>query len=347
MRAQLEREDLGQEDRLHFEFALGKALEDEHSYEESFHHYQRGNELRVELVPYRAAETSARLRRACKVYTREFFAARAGYGAPASDPIFVVGLPRSGSTLIEQILASHPAVEGTMELPEILSLTRGLRQRDDSGETQNYHEVLAGLGADEVRALGEQYLEHTRIQRKSGAPHFIDKMPNNFGHVGMIHLCLPNAKIIDARRHPMACCFSGYKQQFARGQNFTYRLEDIGRYYCDYVELMAHFDQVLPGRVHRVIYERMVDDTEAEVRRLLDYCGLPFDPRCLKFFENERPVRTASSEQVRQPIYRGGLEHWRHYEAMLGPLEEILGQVLTSYPEVPRFEAEAEETIPT
>jgi hypothetical protein len=189
-----------------------------------------------------------------------------------------------------------------------------------------------------VRALGETYLERTRIHRKSAAPRFIDKMPNNFAHIGLIHLCLPNARIVDARRHPMACCFSGYKQHFARGQNFSYRLEDLGRYYNDYVELMAHFDSVLPGRVHRVTYERMVDDTEAEVRRLLDYCGLPFEPGCLRFFENERPVRTASSEQVRQPIFREGLEHWRHYESWLGPLRDTLGPVLQAYPAVPEFQ---------
>jgi hypothetical protein len=224
-----------------------------------------------------------------------------------------------------------------MELPEVTSLTRGLRQQSATPDSPNYHEVLAGLDANAVRALGESYLERTRIHRKSGAPRFIDKMPNNFAHLGLIHLALPNAKIVDARRHPMACCFSGFKQHFARGQSFSYGLEDLAHYYRDYVELMAHFDRELPGRVHRVVYERMVDDTEAEVRRLLDYCGLPFEPGCLRFFENERPVRTASSEQVRQPIYREGLEHWRHYEPWLEPLRAGLGDVLERYPEVPEF----------
>jgi hypothetical protein len=252
-----------------------------------------------------------------------------------------VGLPRSGSTLIEQILASHSQVEGTMELPEITSLTRALRQRQDGGESPSYHDELARLGPDELRALGDSYLERTRIQRKTGAPYFIDKMPNNFAHIGLIQLCLPNAKIIDARRHPMACCFSGFKQHFARGQSFSYRLSDLGRYYRDYVELMAHFDQALPGRIHRVIYERIVDDTEAEVRRLLDYCGLEFEPGTLRFFENERPVRTASSEQVRQPIYREGLEHWRHFDLWLAPLREALGEVLQCYPAVPEFDVNA------
>ena len=339
MRRSLERDKLDTEQRCNLEFALGKALEDEKEYAASFAHYAHGNELRLELIPYRAEDTTRRLARARRVYTREFFAAREGWGATAGDPIFIVGLPRSGSTLIEQILSSHSQVEGTMELPEVTTLTRDLRQQSESPDAPNYHEVLAGLGPEAVRALGESYLERTRIHRKSGAPRFIDKMPNNFAHLGLIHLALPNARIIDARRHPMACCFSGFKQHFARGQSFSYGLEDLAHYYRDYVELMAHFDRELPGRVHRVIYECMVDDTEAEVRRLLDYCGLPFEPGCLRFFENERPVRTASSEQVRQPIYREGLEHWRHYEPWLEPLRAVLGDVLERYPEVPDFPA--------
>ncbi|MCL1634211.1 sulfotransferase [Luteimonas sp. SX5] len=337
MRRQLQRVDLDVEHRLHFEFALGKALEDAGGYEASFGHYQRGNALRLSLAPYSADENAARTRRSKNTYTREFFEQRRGSGAEAADPIFIVGLPRAGSTLIEQILSSHSAVEGTMELPEIIAMTRELRQRTDAPQTTPYHDVLADLGADELRALGESYLQRTRIHRKRGAPFFIDKMPNNFAHVGLIQLALPNARIIDARRHPLACCFSAFKQHFARGQKFSYGLDDIGRYYRDYVELMAHFDEVLPGRVHRVIYENMVDDTEAEVRRLLDYCGLPFEAQCLRFFENDRPVRTASSEQVRKPIYREGIDHWRHYEAWLGPLKRALGPVLDAYPAVPEF----------
>jgi len=321
---------------LHFEFALGKALEDAAEYAESFAHYQNGNALRLERVPYSADDHSARVRRSKALYTRDFFREREGWGAEATDPIFIVGLPRAGSTLIEQILSSHSAVEGTMELPEILSLTRELRKRTAAPRSTAYHEVLAELTAEELRELGERYLERTRIHRKRGAPFFIDKMPNNFAHLGLIHLALPNARIIDARRHPLACGFSGFKQHFARGQSFTYSLNDIGRYYRDYVDLMAHFDAVLPGRVHRVIYENMVEDTEAEVRRLLDYCGLPFEAECLRFFENARPVRTASSEQVRQPIYREGVDHWRHYEPWLGPLKAALGPVLDVYPSVPR-----------
>jgi tetratricopeptide (TPR) repeat protein len=324
MRSRLERAGLADEHRLHFEFALGKALEDEREYAASFAHYARGNALRLAHTPYRAEQNTQRLERARETYTREFFAARAGWGAQARDPIFVVGLPRAGSTLIEQILSSHSQVEGTMELPEVIGLTRRLRRHGKAVRGGYYHEALAQLGAEEVRALGEQYLARTRVHRKGGMPFFIDKMPNNFAHLGLIHLMLPNARIVDARRDGMACCFSAFKQHFAQGQNYTYSLSDLGRYYRDYVELMAHFDEVLPGRVHRVQYEAMVADTEGETRRLLEYCGLPFEDGCLRFFENERPVRTASSEQVRRPIYRDGLEQWRHYEPWLGALAEAL-----------------------
>lgn len=333
MRSQLRRGDLTGDQRLHLDFALGKALEDAGDYASSFRHYRDGNAARRRQLPYDAGETSARLDAIRRTYTPGFFEARAGYGCDARDPIFIVGLPRAGSTLLEQILSSHPMVEGTMELPEILSTAGRLRR--EAGEGGSYHEALAELDADAVRRLGEEYIERTRVHRKTDAPYFIDKMPNNFAHIGLIRLALPNARIIDARRHPMACCFSGYKQHFARGQGFSYDLGDLGRYYRDYVALMAHFDDVLPGHVHRVGYEEMVEETEAQVSRLLDYCGLPFEARCLRFFENERPVRTASSEQVRQPIFRDGLDQWRRYEAWLGPLEQALGPVLDAYPQVP------------
>ncbi len=335
MRRQLDRPELQAQHRHHFEFALGKALEDRGEFAESFQHYLDGNTQRRATVVYSADDTSARTRRAKNIFSREFFQQRVHFGAPAADPIFIVGLPRAGSTLIEQILSSHSAVEGTMELPEIISMTRSLRQLADSPQSTTYHEVLATLGEQELCDLGERYITRTRIHRKQSAPFFIDKMPNNFAHIGLIHLALPNARIIDARRHPLACGFSAFKQHFARGQNFTYGLDDIGRYYRDYVELMAHFDQVLPGRVHRVIYEAMVEDTEGEVRRLLEYCGLPFEEQCLRFFENDRPVRTASSEQVRQPIYKEGIDHWRNYESWLEPLKTALGPVLDSYPAPP------------
>lgn len=336
MRAALARPGLPEAEALQLHFALGKALEDRGDYEAAFRHYAEGNERRRAELGYRADDTTARVARIERTYTRDFFADRAGAGAPDADPIFVVGLPRAGSTLIEQILSSHSQVEGTMELPEVISITRELRAA--SGEARNYHAALAALAPAQLRELGQRYLDNTRIHRKAGAPFFIDKMPNNFLHVGLIHLMLPNARIIDARRHPLACCFSGFKQHFARGQAFSYSLDDLGRYYRDYVRLMAHFDAVLPGRVHRVFYESMVDDTEAEVRRLLDYCGLPFEEGCLRFFENKRPVRTASSEQVRQPIYRDGVDHWRHFEPWLEPLKQALGPVLAAYPAVPAFD---------
>ena len=217
-----------------------------------------------------------------------------------------------------------------MELPDVISIARALGERKTRGQASKYPEVLATLDADQLRALGEQYLARTRIQRKTDAPFFIDKMPNNFAHIGLIQLILPQAKIIDARRDPLACCLSNFRQHFARGQKFTYSLDELGRYYRDYVSLMAHFEEVLPGRVHRVLYERVIEDTEAEVRRLLEYCGLPFDPACLRFYENERAVRTASSEQVRQPIYREGIDQWRHFEPWLGPLKAALGPVLNA-----------------
>jgi tetratricopeptide (TPR) repeat protein len=337
IREQLARPGLGEEDRWHFHFALGKALEDAGDYGGSFDHYAEGNRLRRKRLGYDPRETTDGVRRTIRLFSREFFEKHSGSGCPDPDPIFVVGLPRAGSTLVEQILSSHPRVEGTMELPDLLGLARELGGRTKRSEVSKYPEILAQADAAELRALGERYLAQTRIQRKTNAPFFVDKMPNNWAHVGFIHLILPNARIIDARRHPISCCFSGFKQHFARGQGFTYSLEELGRYYRDYVRLMAHFDAVLPGRVHRVIYERMVEDTETEVRRLLEYCGLEFDERCLRFHETERAVRTASSEQVRSPIYRDGVDRWRQYRPWLGPLERALGPVVDAYPEAPAF----------
>jgi tetratricopeptide (TPR) repeat protein len=335
MQEQLRRSDLDDDQRLHVRFALGKALEDIGEYEASFACYAEGNAIRRSQLPYSAAQNTQRRRHAQVAYTREFFAERSGSGCPDPAPIFVLGMPRAGSTLIEQILSSHPKVEATMELPDIVGLVRDLRAQVPDPETTSYHDLLASIEPARFRELGERYLQSTRVQRKLGRPFFIDKMPNNFAHVGLIHLILPQAKIIDVRRHPLACCLSNFKQHFARGQAFSYDLGDMGRYYRDYVGLMAHFDHVLPGRVHRVIYEDLVGDTEGQVRVLLAHCGLDFDEHCLRFFENDRPVRTASSEQVRQPIYRQGMDHWQHYEAWLGPLKLALGPVLESYPLVP------------
>ena len=337
MRTQLERSDLGPEDGYHLHFALGKAFEDAGAYAESFDHYRQGNALRRAAVDYDPEETAGHVRRSKELFTPAFFAARAGVGSRAPDPIFIVGLPRAGSTLIEQILSSHSMVEGTMELPDVIGIAKRLGGRRRRSDVSSYPEALADLKPDEFRVLGEEFLDRTRIQRKLGRPFFIDKMPNNFAHIGLIHLMLPEARIVDARRHPLGCGFSGFKQHFARGQTFTYDLGEIGRYYADYVELMDHFDRVLPGRIHRVIYERMVEDPEAEVRRLLDYCGLPFEAGCLRFHENERAVRTASSEQVRQPIFTDAVEHWRNYEPWLDPLKAALGATLDAYPSAPAY----------
>ncbi|MFC2953718.1 tetratricopeptide repeat-containing sulfotransferase family protein [Marinicaulis aureus] len=335
METQLQRTDIEDDDRLHLHFALGKALEDAKEYEASFRHYEQGNAIRQKQIVYDEDEMAVRLDRLKKVLTPALFAAKAGKGCKKPDPIFIVGMPRAGSTLLEQILSSHSQVEGTMELPDIIAIAKRLGGKAKRSEESRYPEILSELSDVQLKALGEEYLERTRIQRKTGKPFFIDKMPNNFMHVGLIHLILPNAKIIDARRHPMACCFSGFKQHFAKGQGFSYGLERIGRYYRDYVLSMKHFDETAPGVVHRVIYEEMVADPETQIRKLLDYCGLPFEEACLSFHETERAVRTASSEQVRQPIYKSGVDQWVNYEPWLGELKAALGDVLTTYPAAP------------
>ena len=331
MREQLAATKGNAEDQAHLAFALGKALEDRGAFDEAFQCYDRGNRIRKVKHRHDIRINVFDTARQMKTLTAEFFAARQRWGCPAPDPIFIVGLPRSGSTLLEQILASHSQVQGTAELVDVIQIARRLGQKSRQNPASNYPEVLATLDADRLRELGEGYIASTRVQRND-RPYFIDKMPNNFRHVGLIHLMLPNAKIIDARRHPMACCFSNFKQLFASGQTFTYGLEEIGKYYRDYVFLMDHWDRVLPGRVLRVEHEELVADTEAQIRRLLDYCGLPFEEQCLRFWETERAVRTPSSEQVRQPIYRSGLEQWRHFEKHLGPLKVALGPVLERYP---------------
>ena len=321
----LRSEGLSDEDRFHLDFALGKALHDAGRADEAYAHYAAANALRLKSQPYRPDEVGRTVDRSIAQFTAKAFAERPG-GCEASDPIFIVGMPRAGSTLIEQILASHSLVEGTSELPDIPALTR---------KSGSYPKGILEASVGERRALGEDYLKRSSVQRRTDRPFFIDKLPNNWLFVPFIHLVLPKAKIIDARRHPLGCCFSNFRQHFARGQAFTYDLRHVGRYYADYVRLMAHIDAVLPGRVHRVIYERMVDDTETEVRRLLDYCGLEFEPQVLEFYKTDRPVRTASSEQVRRPIYREATEEWRAYEPHLGPLKEALGPVLDAYPDAP------------
>jgi tetratricopeptide (TPR) repeat protein len=313
-------------DRYHLCFALGKALEDRGQYEESFRYYARGNELKGSEIRYRpeTIERSAQLQ--ASMFTPEFLATRQTWGSPRADVIFIVGLPRSGSTLLEQILASHSQVEGTMELADIPRLVHRLQGRDADELAPRYPRVLSELTAEQCRNFGNKYLADTQIYR-TDRPFFIDKMPNNFRHLGLIHLMLPNARIIDARREAMACCFSNFKQLFAAGQEFTYSLQDIGRYYRSYVQLMAHWDAVLPGKILRVQYEEVVQDLEGNVRRILEFCGLPFEPQCLDFHRTERSVRTASSEQVRRPIFKEGLDQWRHFDAWLGPLRAVLGEL--------------------
>jgi tetratricopeptide (TPR) repeat protein len=311
-------------DRYHLCFALGKALEDREEYAASFRYYERGNALKKSESRYRPEPIERNARLQMSVCTSEFFSARQGFGCPRADPIFIVGLPRAGSTLLEQILASHSQVEGTMELAEIPRLAQHLQGREQQDSHPRYPGVLAELSAAQLTRFGEKYLVDTQIYRADMRPFFVDKMPNNFRHIGLLHLILPNAKIIDARRAPMACCFSNFKQLFAAGQEFTYSLQDIGRYYRSYVELMAHWDTVLPGKVLRVHHEDLVADLEGSVRRLLEFCGLQFEPQCVEFHKNERSVRTASSEQVRRPIFRDGVDQWRHFEPWLGDLQTVL-----------------------
>jgi tetratricopeptide (TPR) repeat protein len=325
MRQQEARADIALIDRYHLCFALGKALEDREEYAESFTYYARGNALKKEEVRYRPEPIERNARLQMSVFTQAFLASRAGVGCPKADPIFIVGLPRAGSTLLEQILASHSQVEGTMELADIPRLVLRLQGRIYDEQTPPYPGNLRDMPREKFAAFGEKYLADTQIYR-TGKPFFIDKNPNNFRHLGLIHLMLPGAKIIDARREPMACCFSNFKQLFAAGQEFTYDLQDIARYYRAYVELMAHWDRLLPGKILRVQHEDVVADLEANVRRILDFCGLPFEPQCLKFYETARSVRTASSEQVRRPIFTEGLNQWRNFEQWLDPLRQALDQ---------------------
>lgn len=310
-------------DYFHLCFALGKALEDAKEFDESFKYYQLGNNRKKEQEGYLASETTQETDALISSCTANRLRDAGSTGELAPDPIFIVGLPRSGSTLLEQILASHSQVDGTSELREMIAIARRLGGKRNRDDVSLYPEILFDLTPEECQALGAEYIERTRIQRR-GAPYFIDKMPNNFQHVALIHRILPNAKIIDARRHPMATCFSGYKQLFAAGQSFTYGQTNIAQYFSDYARLMAHWDDVLPGKVLRVKYENVITSVEKEVDRILDYCELPFESKCLSFFDTQRAVRTASSEQVRQPIYTDAVEHWRHFEAHLGTLKSVL-----------------------
>lgn len=315
----------------YLEFALGQALEDRRQFAAAFEHYARGNARARAAFTYDANAMTAFVQRSKAAYTGRFFSERRDWGEPAADPIFIVGLPRSGSTLIEQILASHSQVEGTRELADIPTMARELASRS-AESAANYPESLALLGKDEVAGLAARYLSATRASRFSGKPRFVDKMLSNFVNLGLILLMFPRAAIIDSRRHPLGCGFSCYKQLFNPGMNFAYDLTELGLYYRDYVDLMDHFDSALPGRVYRVHYERLVADTENEVRRLLDYCQLPFDAECLKFYENRRVAQTVSSEQVRLPIYSNAIDQWRHFEPWLDPLKIALGGLVDPHP---------------
>ncbi len=330
LRQQLSEPATAENDRVHIAFALGKALEDNHDYAGSWAAYDQGNAMHRAGNGYIPEVFETNTREQKRVCTAAFFAERAGWGAGDPAPIFVLGLPRSGSTLIEQILASHSLVEGTQELPDVQRIVHELQGREINFDAPRYPGVLPELDAAAIRRFGAQYIAETMPNRILGRPYFIDKMPNNFRHLGLIHLILPNARIIDARREPMACCFSNFKQLFAQGQEFTYGIEDIARYYRTYIELMNHWDAVLPGRVLRVQHEDVVNDLEASVRRILDHCGLPFEPACVEFHKTQRSVRTPSSEQVRQPIFRDGLDQWKNFSPWLEPLRTALGADLAT-----------------
>jgi tetratricopeptide (TPR) repeat protein len=318
--------------RYHLCFALGAAYEARKEFARSFAFYEQGNLLKKRDVRYDPDVHDAALQRQVEFCTRELFESKAGMGGSYDDPIFIVGLPRAGSTLLEQILASHSLIDGTMELPNIIALAHRLNGRRLVAEEARYPKILSELSAERLQGFADAFIEDTRFHRKD-APYFIDKMPNNFQHIGLIHLILPNARIIDARRHPMACCFSGFKQLFADGQEFTYGQEEIARYYKGYVALMEHWDQVLPGKVLRVHYEHLVADLEGQVHRILDFLGLPFEENCLHYYQTDRSIRTPSSEQVRQPIYQSGLEHWRHFEPWLRVLKRELAEEIARYPD--------------
>jgi tetratricopeptide (TPR) repeat protein len=333
MRVQLSGGALRRSERTHFEFALGKALEDEGRFEESFEHYANGNSLQRSVVAHDADAVTSDAKLIQTLFSREFFAERSGWGSASAEPIFIVGLPRSGSTLLEQILATHSQVEGTRELVYMPALAFETVARPNQATSRPYPESLATLERNDFEALAARYLARVAVLRELARPRFVDKMLANFTHIGFIQLLFPNAAIIDTRRHPLACGFSCYKQQFARGFGFTYDLSDMGRYYRDYAGLMDHFDAVLPGRVHRVHYEQVVADPDGEIRKLLDYCGLPFEAQCLQFHRNRRVVQTISSEQVRRPIYADSVDQWRNYEPWLEPMRKALGDLVERYPD--------------
>jgi tetratricopeptide (TPR) repeat protein len=330
MERQLERDDLTESANIHFRFALAKAYEDKSDYDRAWHYYDTGNERQRKTVFHDPVAMELRHEQIAAVFTRELFEKHAGQGCDAPDPILIVGLPRSGSTLIEQILASHSQVEGTAELPMLMRLAYSIgRYRPDN---KRYPESVVDLRGKDFKAYGRQYMDETRAFRTTGRPFFTDKLPNNFSHVGLLHLILPNAKVINARRHPFDSLLGGYKQLFGKGQNFTYDMADLSAYYRQYYETMQHWHRVLPGKVLDVHYEETVTDLETQVRRILAHCGLPFEEACVRFHENPRAVKTASSEQVRRPIYTDALGHWRHFERHLGLWQDDFADILQELP---------------
>jgi tetratricopeptide (TPR) repeat protein len=329
MESKLDLKEVDEESRVNFLFALAKAYEDRGEYDRAWSFYVDGNEGRRALEFYDPVQTEVTNDTLIEVFDKSLFEKNQGHGHPDAAPIFVVGLPRSGSTLIEQILASHSMVEGTSELPYLGQVAASLNRNRADGI--NYPEAVRELGNTHLDRLGKDYLRRAQLHRIEGTPHFVDKMPNNFPSIGLIHLILPNAKIIDARRYPLDSCLSCYRQLFARGQTFTYDLTDIGEYFLQYQRMMDHWHEVLPGRVLTVQYEDMVTDFETQVRRLIDYCDLPWEDACASFHETDRPVRTASSEQVRQPVYTKSIHFWRNHEQHLGELIEVLEPTLDRY----------------
>jgi tetratricopeptide (TPR) repeat protein len=330
MKRMVEDESLGDEPRVNFFLSLGKHYDNEADYDKAFDYYRRGNDLRRVREVYDPVQTQVVHDRIIKVFSREFLQEREGWGDPDPAPILVVGLPRSGSTLIEQILASHSMVEGTMELPDLSRVISELSTQSPRGV--EYPEAILKVDQKAARAMGQAYLEST-MRYRSGKAYFIDKMPNNFSSIGFLHLVLPNAKVIDARRHPLDSCLGSYKQLFFKGQSFTYEQFELGHYYLEYRRIMDHWNDVLPGKVLEVQYEQMVTDQENQTRRLLEYCGLPWEDQCLRFYETDRAINTASSEQVRQPIYTRAINFWRNYEPHLGELIETLEPLLKQLPE--------------
>jgi tetratricopeptide (TPR) repeat protein len=335
MQSFLTNPDVTGEDRMYIHFALGKAFGDAKNYAKSFENYARANALKRLAIEYDPSWLTRNVAKSKALYTPEFFREREGSGCDTPGPIFIIGMQRAGSTLLEQILSSHSAIEGTAELPDLSLLAEHIGETIAPKLRCEYPDVVASLNAGTLREFGERYLDTTRFRRTPGCPFFTDKMPYNFLHAGLIHLILPNAKIVDMRRHPLACGFSNFSAHFKFGALFAYRLAEFGRAYADYAELMAHFDSVLPGRVHRVLYEDIVRQPETEIRRLLDHIGLPFEDACLRFYENRRSMDSVSSEQVRRPIFSESVDQWRNYEPWLGQLKSVLGAVLDAYPAAP------------